>query len=69
MLVIACEFHSEQDRDLFLGEFEKLAKYVVQCEPDTLAYETAIADTGNPLKVLIYERSASLGHAICHRTS
>lgn len=57
MLVIACEFHSEKDRDVFLGEFEELAKYVVQNEPDTLAYETAVADN-NPLKVLIYERSA-----------
>ena len=55
VLVIACEFHSKKDRDVFLGEFEELAKYVVQNEPDTLAYETAVADN-NPLKVLIYER-------------
>ena len=55
LLVIACEFHSEMDRDAFLREFGRLAKFVGANENDTLAYETAVADT-NPLKVLIYER-------------
>ncbi|KAK9835210.1 hypothetical protein WJX81_005911 [Elliptochloris bilobata] len=57
LLVITCEFHSEADRTTFLQEFGRLAKYVHASEPDTLAYETAIADS-NPLKVLIYERYA-----------
>lgn len=55
MLVITCEFHNEKDRDAFLHEFGRLARFVSANENDTLAYETAVADT-NPLKVLIYER-------------
>lgn len=55
LLVITHEYKTIRDRDIFISLFEPLAKYVVQHEPDTLAYDIAISDK-NPLKVLIFER-------------
>ena len=55
LLVITHEYKTIRDRDLFISLFEPLAKYVIQHEPETLAYELSISDR-NPLKIIIFER-------------
>ncbi|KAK9816557.1 hypothetical protein WJX72_001926 [[Myrmecia] bisecta] len=70
LLVINATFESVADRDKFITLFKPLAKHVAEHEPDTLAYELAIADN-NPLKIQIFERykSRSPAYDPIHRSS
>ncbi len=69
LLVIQQEYKSVRDRDAFIALFEPLAKYVVQHEKTTLAYELSISDK-DPHKVIIFERCGQHNqfaalHAVC----
>ncbi len=71
MLIIDITFNTIDDRNVFLELFKPLALYVAESEPDTLAYEAAIADN-NPCRLTIFERCAACFHSaqcqfrICH---
>lgn len=54
-LLVTLIFQEDQYKQEFLGEFSKLAKYVRQNEPSTIAYELLESDQ-DPLRVLILER-------------
>lgn len=54
-MMIELEFKTREELDKWLEIWAPLAKFVAENEPNTLAYEAAVADNG-PLKILVIER-------------
>ncbi len=55
VLAVSLEFESEAERDAWVEIWRPLAAHVARAEPDTLAFELAIADT-DPRRALVFER-------------
>lgn len=69
-LLVTLVFKDEASLQFFLKEFEPLAKFVKENEPDTLSYEALLSDK-DPLQVLILERYRDKENAYLkvHRSS
>lgn len=61
LFTLRMNFATVDDRDAWFKKFKKLAEYVAENEPTTLAYEAATSEE-DPLEVLVYERSVHFGH-------
>jgi len=54
-LLVTLQFQDDYSMQMFLNEFAKVAQYVKEHEPSTLAYEVLLSDQ-DPLQVLLLER-------------
>jgi quinol monooxygenase YgiN len=69
-LLVTLKFSQLEYRDMFLVDFGRLAQYVRDHEPDTLAYEVLVSDK-SLLEVAILERyrNKEQAYLIVHKSS